>query len=139
MNRRRRLTLLILVLVLAMLGVSCSDTKSPAVAGVLPTRTLDAGSVDVTITPTRFDAQSATFAIVLDTHAVELSMDLAASAVLDVDGLTWPIAGWSGDGPGGHHREGELRFDPAGAARGSVRLTIAGFPKPVEATWTIPS
>ena len=122
-----------------MLGLACSDTESPAVDGVLPPRTVDAGSVDVTITPTRFGAQGATFAIVLDTHAVDLSMDLAAFAALDVDGRRWPVAGWSGDGPGGHHREGELRFDPAGAARGSVRLTIAGFPKPVEATWTIPS
>lgn len=135
---RRRLIVLILVLVLAMLGVSCSDTTSPAVAGVLPTRTLDAGSVDITITPTRFDAQGATFAIVLDTHAVELSMDLAASAVLDVGGQRWPVAGWSGDGPGGHHRAGELRFDQAGAARGMARLTIAGFPKPVEAAWDLP-
>jgi hypothetical protein len=119
----------------ALLGVSCSDTKTPT--GVLPTRTVDAGSVDVTITPTRFDAQGATFAIVLDTHAVELSMDLAASAVLDVDGSNWPSTGWSGDGPGGHHRTGELRFDPAGAARGTAHLTIAGFSKPVEATWEL--
>ena len=126
------------MLVLAILAVSCSDAKSPAVAGVLPTRTVDAGSVDVTITPTRFDAQGATFAIVLDTHAINLSMDLAASAVLDVDGQRWPVASWTGDAPGGHHREGELRFDQAGAARGTARLTIAGFPKPVEVTWDLP-
>ena len=140
MNRRRRPTRLLLVLaaVFGVLGVACSDTKSPAVEGALPTRTVDAGLVEVSITPTRFDAQGSTFAIVLDTHAVELSMDLAASAVLDVDGRRWPGAGWNGDGPGGHHREGELRFDPGGGARGAVRLTIAGFPKPVEVTWTIP-
>lgn len=136
MNRRRTLT--IVLLVLAILGVSCSDTKNPTVTGVLPTRTIDAGSVTVTITPTRFDAQGATFAIVLDTHAVELSMALAASAVLDVDGQRRPAAGWTGDGPGGHHREGELRFDQAGAARGTARLTITGLPKPVEAAWDLP-
>jgi hypothetical protein len=131
----RRLILGGVVLVVALLVVSCSDNNTPT--GVLPTRTVDAGSVEITITPTRFDAQGATFAIVLDTHTVELSMDLAASAVLDVDGATWPTAGWSGNGAGGHHRTGELRFDSAGAPRGMARLTIAGFSKPVEATWEL--
>ena len=139
MNHRRRLTRVVLVLVaVAMVGVACSDAKSPAVEGVLPARTVDAGSVTVTINPTQFAAQGATFAIVLDTHVVDLSMDLAASAVLDVDGQRWPVAGWSGDGPGGHHRAGNLRFDQGGAARGTARLTIAGFPKPVEVTWDLP-
>lgn len=137
---RGRLTSLVPVLValLAMLTVACSDAKSPAVGGVLPARTVDARSVQVTITPTRFDARGATFAIVLDTHVVELSTDLAASAMLEVDGRTWPVVGWSGDGLGGHHRGGELRFDPGGATRGTARLTIAGFPEPVAVTWDLP-
>ena len=80
MKPRRRLTSLVPVAVFAVLGVACSHSESPAVKGVLPARTIDAGSVDVTIAPTRFDGQGATFAIVLDTHAMTLSMDLAASA-----------------------------------------------------------
>ena len=123
---------------LAAFSVSCSDSKAPIAAGVLSTREIDAGSVEITITPTRLDEQGATFAIVLDTHTVELSMDVAASTVLNVDGQRWPVTGWSGDGPGGHHRAGELRFTPAGAAQGTARLTISGFPKPVEATWDLP-
>lgn len=136
---RPRLILAGLVSLLTILGVSCSDSKTPTANGVLPARTIDAGSVEVTITPTRFDDQGASFAISLDTHSVELSVDLAASAVLDVDGNVWPVAGWSGDGPGGHHRSGELRFEPRGPARGTARLTIDGFPKPVEATWDLPA
>ena len=135
----RRIGLGAALAVLVLSGASCSDAKTPAANSVLPSRTVDAGSVDVTITPTRLDAQGATFAVVLDTHAVDLSMDLAASAVLEVDGRSWPDAAWTGDVPGGHHRSGELRFTPGGAAQGTARLTLAGFAKPVEASWNLPA
>lgn len=73
----------------------------------------------------------------LDTHSVEPDADLAASAVLEVDGVGWPVVEWSGDGPGGHHRSGELRFDSGGPARGAARLTITGFADPVEVSWDL--
>lgn len=44
---------------------------------------------------------------------------------------------WSGDDPGGHHREGGLRFASAGPATRTAILPIAESPEPVEATWDI--
>ncbi len=121
---------------LTVLGASCADT-TPTTDAVLPPRTIKAGSVKLTITPTRFDDRGARFAISLDTHSGELSTDLATSATLDVNGRAWPAVRWSGGGPGGHHRSGELRFKSGGRARGTARLTIAGFPTLVEATWRL--
>ncbi len=102
----------------------------------LETRSVAAGEVDIEIEPRQLDDQGAVFAITLDTHAVDLSADLTRAA-LEVGGVTWPVEAWSGDGPGGHHREGDLRFDAGGAARGTARLALPGFPEPVEVTWEL--
>lgn len=91
-----------------------------------------AGMGSSPITPTRLDATGATFAISFDTYSVDLSLDPAASVTLDVDGTAWPIDAWTGAGPGGHHREDELRFNPRGPASGTARLTLSGLPEPVE-------
>lgn len=102
----------------------------------LQTRTLRAGEIDVEINPRRLNDQGAVFAITLDTHAAELSMDLSL-ATLDVDGTAWAFAAWEGDGPSGHHREGELRFEAGGKALGTVRLVLSGFSEAVDATWEL--
>jgi len=44
---------------------------------------------------------------------------------------------WTGDGPGGHHRSGALRFNPAGAAHGTAQLTIDGLDQPVTVAWPL--
>ena len=110
---------------------------APAPETGLETRAVTAGAIDVKIEPVRLDAGGATFKVVLDTHSEDLSMDLAASARLDVAGSPWEVAGWTGDGPGGHHREGELAFRAAGPAEGTATLVLSGFPGPVEATWAL--
>ena len=102
----------------------------------LEARTVSAGEIDIEIEPRQLDDQGAAFAVTLDTHSVELSMDLSA-ADLEVAGTPWPIADWAGDGPGGHHREGELRFEAAGPATGTARLVLAGFAEPVAVTWEL--
>lgn len=102
----------------------------------LEARNVSAGEVDVKIEPRQLDDSAAVLAITLDTHAVELSMDLT-DAELEVDGTSWPVAGWDGDGPSGHHREGDLRFEAGGAATGIARLVLPGFPEPVEVTWVL--
>lgn len=114
------------------------DDQDPSVdaAGLgLETRTTSAGEIEVTIEPRQIDDRGAVFAITLDTHSVELSADLTL-ATLDVGGTSWPVEGWSGDGPGGH-REGELRFEATGPATGTVRLTIPELPAPVEVSWEL--
>lgn len=133
---RRHVFLGALAVTVLLTACSGSSAESPT-SSVLPTRNVESGSVEVTITPTRFDATGATFAITLDTHSVDLSVDLAASAALDVDGTAWTVAGWTGTGPGGHHREGELAFTAPGPPSGTATLRISGLPEPVEATWDI--
>ncbi len=103
----------------------------------LETRIVTAGEVDVEIQPRQLDDRGAVFAISFDTHSVELAMDVASGPQLEVDGTTWRVAEWDGDGPGGHHREGELRFDPAGSATGTARLVIPGLPEAVDASWQL--
>jgi len=140
---RRRLILAAIVAIAAgAAGLTIAsrggDDDSTAVGNPagLETRTVTAGEVDIEIEPRQLDNDAAIFAIALDTHSVELSADLT-QATLDVDGVTWPAEGWSGDRPGGHHRDGELRFAPAGPASGTARLTLAGFGEPVEARWEL--
>jgi hypothetical protein len=148
--RTRRIRLFAVSLVLAGTLAACGDSSSsapassspPASAGApasagLPARALAAGEVEVKITPTRLDDKGATFAIVLDTHSADLSVDLTTAAVLDVGGTAWAVEGWTGDPPGGHHREGELSFTAKGPATGTASLTIAGLPEPVETTWDL--
>ena len=93
----------------------------------------------VKVQPRQLDVGGAVFKISFDTHSVDLDQDLTRQARLVVGGTTWPIAGWSGDGPGGHHREGELRFTAAGPATGTATLSIDGLPAAVTATWDIGS
>lgn len=106
-------------------------------AGALAARTVDAGEIDVRIEPHHIDTTGAVFDITLDTHAVELDMDLSGDARLVVDGVEWPVEGWSGDGPSGHHREGRLAFQPVSGPSGEVRLELNGFEAPVSATWSV--
>jgi len=142
---RRRLILVGALAVVVLVGgglLIASQGSDDAVdtvdAAGLAARTTSAGEVDVEIRPRRIDDGGAVFAITLDTHSVELDMDLT-EATLEVAGAAWAVAGWSGDGPSGHHREGELRFDPAGPASGTARLVLAGFDEPVEASWDLGS
>lgn len=99
------------------------------------TRADEAGEVTVEATLRRLDDTGAVAGVVFDTHAVELDLDVAAGATLTVGGVAWPAEAWDGDGPGGHHREGELRFTPAGPAGGDAVLRIAGLSEEVTFRW----
>jgi len=88
------------------------------------------GSVTVTVTGKDNDtgADTIEFDVVMDTHSVDLNMDLALLATLttntglSVNGLLW-------DGPlGGHHVEGSLSFpasvNGASLLEGTSMLTL---------------
>lgn len=136
--KSRRIHLFALALAITGTLAACNDSSTTApVASVLPVRTVEAGAVEVIITPTLLDSSGATFSIVLDTHSADLSVDLTTSAALDVGGTAWINAGWTGDGPSGHHRAGEIQFTAQGPAKGTATLTISGLPEPVEATWEL--
>lgn len=140
----RRLTVLPAIVALALLLGACAagsdddgGDRATGRATGLAEKTVEAGEVTVKITPKGVDGEGATFAVVLDTHSVELDVDVAAEADLVVGGTAWTDPEWDGAGPSGHHREGTLRFAAAGEATGPVELTIGGLPEPVRVTWTL--
>lgn len=133
----RRLTLLVLLAAAVALLAACSTGGEPKPAAGLEARTVEIGGLEVTVTPTQLDDRGAAFTVVFDTHTGAPTVDVAANATLTLDGTAWTAPAWSGDGPGGHHRTGTLRFTPAGPARGTARLTIDGLDQPLEVTWQL--
>ena len=112
-------------------------TKAKVAGQTLSTRSITAGDVTVKLTPIRLDSQGAVISVAFDTHTQELDLDVAKSARLTVAGIEWSGAAYSGAGPGGHHREGELRFPVGGPIEKTVRLTITGLSQPVRAEWRL--
>ena len=127
-----------LVVVIAVARGDRDDAPAASPGPGLDARTVTAGEVDVKIEPRQLDDQAAVFAVSFDTHSGDLSTDVARTANLEVGGVAWTDPAWDGDGPGGHHRTGELSFQAAGPANGEVRLSIDGLDAPVEATWRGP-
>ena len=139
----RRLTTLVAItaagVVLAACGGSTAATsgRPSSSSSGLTTRSVAVGAVGVTVTPTELDSRGATFTVGFNTHTVDLNMDITRAATLTVGGVNWPGPTWSGPGPGGHHREGTLRFPAASRPSGTAVLTITGLPAPVRLTWKL--
>ena len=124
--------------VLSLVGCgSASDSDNGTTTSSPANRTVKAGSVTVKLELRQLDADGAVFKISFDTHEVELDQDMVRQARLVVGETPWPAVAWSGDGQGGHHREGELRFTAAGPVAGVATLRIDGLPEPVSATWDV--
>lgn len=83
-------------------------------AGNLPPQTNSQSGVTVKVTPRSLAGAEWEFEVVFDTHSQDLKDDLLKAAVLVADGSapSSPTR-WQGDGPGGHHRKGVLRFKAA--------------------------
>ena len=99
-----------------------------AAAAELDARTSYADGVTVKVTPKLVVPSAAEweFAVSLDTHVKSLDDDLARSAVLvDSKGSRNPALGWEGAQPGGHHREGVLRFKAPAPFPDGFELQIA--------------
>lgn len=94
------------------------------------TRTDQQGAIVVEVKPLNLGNPSdqLEFDVVMDTHSVDLSMDLATLATLTTDtGITVQATVW--DAPrGGHHVEGKLTFpavkDGKSILEGAGKLTL---------------
>lgn len=113
------------------------DTTGDSTPG-FETRTMQAGAVEVQVTPMTLNEFGATFQLTLDTHTVDLNLDPATAARLRVNSQPAAGAAWQGPGPGGHHREGTLRFTTPVASGATVELRITGLGQEVAATWIAP-
>lgn len=118
-------------------GATIPTAVSTQAVGPLPDATVSGltksdaqGSVTVEITPENLNELGDTlvFDVSMDTHSVDLSMDLAQLAVLTTDtGKTVQAIQW--DAPsGGHHVEGKLSFpsilDGKNLLDGASNITI---------------
>lgn len=86
-----------------------------------------AGGVTVAVTPQNLaaSAKSWDFKVVLDTHSGDLNDDLVKTAtLLDDKGERYVPVQWEGAGPGGHHREGTLKFNPIAPAPSAIELRV---------------
>lgn len=133
---------LFLSLILTLLLSACSPASATRQGRATPTTSPEAATAD---TLTRADSQGAVtveitllnlgqpaeqleFAVSLNTHSVDLSMDLALLATLTTDtGITVQALRW--DAPrGGHHVSGKLVFPSTHDGRpildGATKLTL---------------
>ena len=100
---------------------------APAAAAEWDTQKNSQRGVTVEVTPVDLSAGAKTwdFKVVLDTHSQDLNDDLTKTAVLlDPSANSYLPVAWEGAGPGGHHREGVLRFKPIVPRPASVELQI---------------
>ena len=111
-------------------------------ASDLAASTSSARGVTIKVTPQNVAAGAQTwdFAVVLDTHSADLNDDLLKSSLLldSAGGRHAPVA-WDGARPGGHHREGVLRFKPVAPQPQSIELQItrAGEDTPRSFRWQL--
>jgi hypothetical protein len=123
-------------------GILVSLLAAGAFAAELGAQRSSAGGVIVAVTPQNLaaSAKSWDFKVVLDTHSGELKDDLAKSAVLVVDGGgSYTPTAWQGDPPGGHHREGTLKFNAISPRPKAIELRIQrpGESKPRSFRWQL--
>jgi hypothetical protein len=108
-------------------GILITLLAAGAFAAELAAQRSSSGGVTVAVTPQNLaaSAKSWDFKVVLDTHSGELNDDLVKTTTLidDKGGRHVPVK-WDGAGPGGHHREGLLRFNAISPQPGTVELQI---------------
>lgn len=108
------------------LGAAMLAGASAGAAALAP-QSSDANGVTIMVKPAELSASAPAwlFQVSLNTHSVELSDDLARTAKLvDAAGKQHPALAWEGAPPGGHHRNGTLRFEPIKPLPAAVELRV---------------
>ena len=83
------------------------------------------GPVTVTIKPIDISEESWNFEVTLQTHSVDLDMEILKSIILlDAEGEEVFPDLWDGDVPGGHHRAGILSFQRIDPMPDRIRLLV---------------
>ncbi len=97
--------------------------------GTFPSKSNEGGSVTVDVTPTVLEVgKPLAFQVKMDTHSVDLSDDMVKiSLVRDDTGKEYAPTAWEGGGPGGHHREGTLKFAALSTKPKYIELVIKGL------------
>jgi hypothetical protein len=116
------------------------SVTAPALSAEANTQKSSVNGVTVTVTPSVEGGSTWSFKVILDTHSQDLSDDLVKTAALiGSDGKRHEPLAWEGAAPGGHHREGALRFSaltPRPASL-SFELRRLGEAAPRVFTWQL--
>lgn len=118
-----------LLVTVTVLWSSSAHAASSDIESTLEEKTSREGAVTVKVTPRSLapGAQGWDFDVTLDTHTQPLTEDLVdATTLIDAAGNVHAPIGWEGDPPGGHHRQGLLRFRPPTGDQGVVELRMQG-------------
>jgi len=105
-------------------------------------QTITDGAVTYTVTPKDLTTLATTwdFEISMDTHTGSLDQDLVALiSLVDNNGIESRATKWEGDPPGGHHREGTLKFSTVTPRPAFIELNIqtTGGTKETSLRWNI--
>lgn len=138
----KNLTIIFIVILLVILAVKLKDSfsinigpknistptnaTSTASSG-LGTKESSESPVTIAVTPRALEESSTSwdFEIALNTHSEELSADLVAvSELVDDSGKSYKPTSWEGSPPGGHHRQGILKFNSISPRPKSIELKI---------------
>lgn len=109
---------------------SVGESTAPEETAVLDAAVDEQGAVTVSVTPVDLEREAAelAFEVAMNTHSVDLSMDLAELATLTTDnGRTVSATLWDAV-PGGHHVSGVLTFpaivEGTAVLEGAAELTL---------------
>lgn len=114
-------------------ATTTNNTPPPLYA----TKENEGGNVTVSVTPIRLTPGfPASFDVIFETHSVDLSFDVNSIATLtDLRGVAY-VPHWEGSPPGGHHRQGTLRFTPDLPRPGTITLTLSDIAGVAKRTFT---
>lgn len=124
-----KLIALAAILVIAGFFVTKNRNANNETPKRLEAQTNNQGNVEVKVEPLDVtkSSQNWKFKITLDTHSVELDYDLTKKVTLvDEQGKELKPITWEGAGPGGHHREGTLKFRAVTPRPRLIELKIIG-------------
>ncbi len=115
----------------ALAALVAAILAGPAVAlgGSLDRQVTRGNGVEVSVTPGPLapGAEVWEFEVTFNTHSGALDGDPAASSVLvDGQGNRHAALEWQGSPPGGHHRNGVLRFRPLSPPVEIIELRVGG-------------
>ena len=110
-----------LVLAFYIIFTSIIGNKNNKIQTSFQTLTNNQKDIEFQVTPLSANE----FQIVINTHSVDLDFDLTKISTLydDLENSYKPLR-WEGSEPGGHHREGILKFPPVNTDAKSIKLVI---------------
>ena len=83
------------------------------------------GAIEIDVQPLGLGSSTWTFSFGLDTHMGSLDMDMEKVVTLTDDrGDIFTPTAWNGPGPGGHHRNGTLKFPAPSSTPKSFTITV---------------